>query len=166
MKKLLLLPILLFSLTSFSQTGRKSPHDTVSSKDNNITVTYGRPYKKGRVVFGTLEKYGQVWRLGADEATTITFKKDTKFGDTRIPAGTYTMFAIPEEKTWTIILNSELGQWGAFGYEKIKDKNVARFNIPTHYLDSPIEQLSIRFEEDEQMVIEWNVVRVFIPISY
>jgi hypothetical protein len=165
MKKLFLIPALFISLAVFSQEGRKSPHDTVSSLDNNITVTYGRPYKKGRVVFGTLEKYGKVWRLGADEATTISFRKETQFGDTRVPAGTYTLFAIPEENSWTLILNSVLGQWGAFSYEKNKDKNVARFQVPTHYLDSAVEQLSIRFEE-QQMVIEWDVVRVFVPFSY
>ncbi len=165
MKKLLLLPVLLFSLVSFSQNERKSPHDTVSTEDKDITVTYGRPYKKGRVVFGTLEKYGKVWRLGADEATTISFAKDTKFGGAQIPAGTYTMFAIPEEKEWVLILNSVLGQWGAFSYEKNQDKNVARITVPTNHLDTPIEQLTIRFEEDDLLIIEWDVVRVLVPIS-
>jgi hypothetical protein len=162
MKKLLLLPLLFLSVSGFSQE-RKSPHDTVSTKD--VTVTYGRPYKKGRVVFGTLVPYGEVWRLGADEATTISFAKDTRFGDSNIPAGTYTLFAIPEENEWTLILNSVLGQWGAFSYEKNKDKNIARFNIPATHLDSPIQQLTIRFEDEELMVIEWDTVRVLIPIS-
>lgn len=163
MRKILLIPVLFISMLSFGQQERKSPHDTVSTKD--ITVTYGRPFKKGRVVFGILEKYGKVWRLGADEATTISFAKDTRFGGQLIPAGTYTMFAIPEEKEWTLILNSVLGQWGAFSYEKNKDQNVARFNVPTHNLDTPIEQLTIRFEEDDLMVIEWDVVRVMVPIQ-
>lgn len=164
MKKLILIPVLLFAILAVGQE-RKSPHDTVSTADGDITVTYGRPYKKGRVVFGTLEKYGNVWRLGADEATTISFKKDTKFGGVNIPAGTYTLFAIPEEKNWALILNSQLGQWGAFAYEKNKEKNVARFSVPTHSLDAPVEQLTIRFEEDDQMTIEWDLVRVFIPFS-
>lgn len=163
MKKLILIPVLLFSLFSFGQQQRKSPHDTVSTED--VTVTYGRPYKKGRVVFGTLEKYGNVWRLGADEATTIRFKKDVTFGNASVPAGTYTMFAIPYEKEWVIILNSVLGQWGAFKYEENKDKNVARITVQTHHIDSPVEQLTIRFDDDGTMVIEWDVVRVFIPIK-
>ena len=165
MKKLLLLPILLCSIISFGQGERKSPHDTLSSSDGNITVTYGRPYKKGREVFGTLVPYGKVWRLGADEATTISFAGETRFGNTMIPAGTYTLFAIPTDKNWTFILNSQLGQWGAFSYEKNKDKDVAQIVVPTHHLDSPIEQFTIRFTDEGQMVLEWDVVRVYIPVG-
>src|SRR5436189_1888840 len=100
----------------------KSPHETADSK--NISVTYGRPYKKGRDIFGGLEKYGKVWRTGADSATHITFKKDGTFGGKAVKAGTYTLFTIPNEKEWTIILNGELKQWGAFAYEQNKSKDI------------------------------------------
>ena len=165
MKKLLLVPVLLCSLISFGQGERKSPHDTLSSGDGNITVTYGRPYKKGREVFGTLVPYGKVWRLGADEATTISFARETSFGKKIIPAGTYTLFAIPADKQWTFIINKQLGQWGAFSYEKNKDQDLAQFTVPAHHLDSPIEQFTIRFSDEGQMVLEWDVVRVYIPIG-
>src|SRR6201985_2932184 len=105
-----------------AQQPRKSPHDTLRTKD--ITVTYGRPYKKGRDIFGKLEPYGKVYRVGADEATTITFKTDGTFGGKPVKAGTYTLFAIPNEKEWTVILNGQLKQWGAFDYDKYKDKDV------------------------------------------
>ena len=99
----------LFVLPACSQS-RKSPHETVEG--DNIKVSYGRPYKKGREVFGGLEKYGKVWRTGADEATEITFTKDGTFGGKPVKAGTYTLFTIPEKDKWTVILNSQLGTVG------------------------------------------------------
>ncbi len=162
MRKILFALALLLPVTGFSQ-GPKSPHDTVSMKD--VTVTYGRPYKKGRVIFGGLEAYGKVWRLGADQATTISFTKNTKFGDAEVPAGTYTLFALPTENEWTLILNSVLGQWGAFSYEKNKEKNVARVNVPVKKLDNVIEQLTIRFEKNKFMVIEWDQTQVEVTVK-
>lgn len=164
MKKLLLLLAVFTAVNSYAQEGRKSPHDTVNSV--NASVTYGRPYKNGRNVFGELEKYGKVWRVGADEATTITFKKDVKIGDKEVKAGTYTLFAIPNENEWTIIINSALGQWGAFSYVKTKDKDVAHINVPVKKLDNIIEQLTIRFAENNAMIIEWDKTQVIVPLSY
>ncbi len=161
MKKILLLAGILFTTTCFAQN--KSPHDTVSMDD--VTVTYGRPYKKGRVVFGELEKFGKVWRVGADQATTIKFSKDTKFGDVDVPAGTYTLFALLNEKEWTIILNSVLGQWGAFSYDKNKDKNVAEVTVPVKKLDTTVEQLTIRFEKGKTMNIKWAETQVKVPVK-
>lgn len=165
MKQLLLL-LSVFMITHSCNAqggGKKSPHDTVSSK--NTTVTYGRPYKKGRVIFGELEKYGKVWRVGADEATTIKFASDVKFGGVDVKAGTYTLFAIPGETEWTLILNSQLGQWGAYNYEKNKDKDIAAVKVPVQKLDMPVEQLTIRFIESGAMVIEWDMTRVLVTIN-
>ena len=141
-----------------------SPHDTVENKD--LKITYGRPYKKGRVIFGELEKYGNVWRTGADEATEITFKKDGEFGDHKVKAGTYTLFTIPNEKEWTIILNSQIKQWGAFSYEKYKDKDVLKFNVPVKKLDKVVEQHTIRLVKDKAIIIEWDQSQVSIPIDF
>ncbi len=143
---------------------RKSPHDTVSN--DKATVTYGRPYKNNRDVFGGLEKFGKVWRVGADEATTISFNSDVKFGGKGVKAGTYTLFAIPYENEWTIILNSQLGQWGAYSYEKHKDKDVERITVPVKKLDEVVEQLTIRFAENDHLLIEWDKTQVEIPLSF
>ncbi len=164
MKQLLLLLAAFITFSCNAQNGsRKSPHDTVSSK--NTTVTYGRPYKKGRVVFGELEKYGKIWRVGADEATTIRFAKDVKFGGADVKAGTYTLFAIPGETEWTIILNTQLGQWGAYSYEKNKDKDIASVKVVPQKLDLAVEQLTIRFIESGALVIEWDMTRVVVPVN-
>jgi len=164
MKHLLfaLIAIITFSACGQAQ-GRKSPHDTVSTA--NVTVTYGRPYKKGRDIFGSLEKYGVVYRVGADEATTITFSKDGKFGGKEIKAGTYTLFAIPNENEWTIILNSQLKQWGAFSYEKNKDKDVLQVTVPVHKLDAVVEQLTISFPK-KVLRIEWDKTQVDVPLAF
>ena len=159
----LLAAITIFTGSSCAQGGRKSPHDTVSSKQ--VSVTYGRPYKKGRVIFGDLEKYGKVWRVGADEATQITFNQDTKFGGQAVPKGTYALFAIPEEKEWTIILNSQLGQWGAYSYDKNKDKDVLKIKVPVKKLSDPVEQLTIK-PEASALVISWDQTQVSVPLSY
>jgi hypothetical protein len=166
MKKLLVLASMAIVFTScFSQGERKraSPHETVSN--DNVSVTYGRPYKKGRVIFGELEKYGKVWRTGADEATEITFKKDGLFGGKPVKAGTYTLFTIPNPDEWTIILNSELNQWGAYNYEKIKHKNVLEIKAAAKKTETVIEQLTISLD-DGSMTIAWDQTAVVIPMEF
>jgi hypothetical protein len=161
--------MILFSLTAwvvFSSCGDKkpvSPHETASGQD--ISVRYGRPYKKGRVIFGGLEPYGKVYRCGADSATTVTFEKDAVFGGKPVKAGTYTLFVIPNEQNWTIILNGQLGQWGAFDYEKYKDKDVLHTEVPVKKVDPPIEQLTISLPPSS-MIIEWDNVQVSVPVSF
>lgn len=162
----LLAALTLITSTSCAQGGprqRASPHDTISTK--HVTVTYGRPYKKGRIIFGELEKYGKVWRVGADEATEITFKQDAKFGGEAVKQGTYTLFAIPEENEWTIILNSQLKQWGAYGYEKAKDKDVLKIKVPSKKISDVVEQLTIK-ADNTALTISWDQTSVSIPMSF
>lgn len=165
MKKLMLFAAVTMIMTSCMAQGkeRKSPHDTVSTA--NIKVTYGRPYKKGRDIFGGLEKYGKVWRTGADEATEITFAKDGTFGGKPVKAGTYTLFTIPGESDWTVILNSELKQWGAFGYDKIKDKDVLKVTVPAKKTPAPVEQLTISLPPNN-LVIAWDNTEVAVPYKF
>jgi hypothetical protein len=161
MKRILTILSFFIAVTAFSQS-RKSPHDTISSK--NITLTYGRPSLHGRVIFGELVKYGQVWRLGADEATTISFTNDTKFGGVSVPAGTFTLFALVNENEWTFIFNSVPGQWGAFAYEKNKEKDLVHVTVPVNRSETPVEQLTIRVADDGFLLIEWDLVKVIVPI--
>ena len=165
MKNILLFSfaLVLGSVVSAQPSHPGSPHDTLRTKD--ITVTYGRPYKKGRDIFGKLEPYGKVYRVGADEATQITFAKDATFGGKPVKAGTYTLCAIPNEKTWTIILNSQLGQWGAFKYDQYKDKDVVHVDVPVVTLASPVEQLTIGMSGKE-LTISWDKTWVAIPVKF
>jgi len=166
MNKLFIIPVLvcLMATTAFAQgEKRASPHDTVKGK--YVEVTYGRPYKKGRDVFGALVPYGEVWRTGADEATQITFKKDGTFGGKPVMAGTYTLFTIPTEKGWTIILNSKLGQWGAFGYEKAKTKDVLHAIVSPGKTNKSVEQFTIS-AQDDALLMEWDMTSVSIPMKF
>jgi hypothetical protein len=162
--KNLLLVIAAFVTISANAQGGGSPHETVSS--DNVSVTYGRPYKKGRDIFGGLVPYNEVWRLGADKATQITFSKDVKFAGKPVKAGTYTLFAIPTEKEWEFILNSQLDQWGAFSYEKNKDKDVLHVKVPASKIEDVVDQFTIRFPSKTLMVLEWDKTQVSLPISF
>ena len=161
MKKFLLSGVILVMAVAISCA--QSPK--ASAEGKGVKVNYGQPSKKGRVIFGGLEPYGKVWRAGANNATEITFEKDVKFGGKSIKAGTYTLFATPNEKEWTIILNSELKQWGAYKYEEIKAKDVVHVTVPVKKLDNVVEQLTYRFTDKNALVIEWDQTQVTIPIE-
>lgn len=100
-----------------------SPRDSVSGKAGGATITinYGSPSVKGRKIWGGLVPYNQVWRTGANEATTFTTTKDIMVEGKKLPAGEYGFFAIPTATTWTLIFNSVPKQWGAFKYDASKD---------------------------------------------
>ena len=171
MKKLFsfALLMLLGATTIFAQNSKKgnyvgkggTPHEVV--KGTNVTVSYGRPYKKGRDIFGGLEAYGKVWRVGADEATEITFDKGVVFGGKQVSAGTYTLFATPDKNEWTIILNTTLGQWGAYSHDASKD--LAQIKVPVKHLDKVVEQLTIT-PKDNELVIEWDKTSVTVPMRF
>jgi len=164
MKKTFFLFAVLFSgLIAVAQPSHpNSPHDTLSAK--NLKVTYGRPYKKGRVIFGELEKYGEVWRCGADEATEITFLKDVSFAGKPVKAGTYTLFVIPNEKTWTIILNGDTKYWGT-QYAQHKAKDVLHVDVPVTKLPATVEQLTIK-STATGLTIAWDQTQVSVPLSF
>ncbi|MEB0263785.1 MULTISPECIES: DUF2911 domain-containing protein [unclassified Mucilaginibacter] len=92
-----------------------------------ITITYSRPNVKSRKIFGGINPYGQVWRTGANWATTITFSENVLVEGNKVPAGTYSLFSIPEKNSWTIILNKTVKQWGAYSYKQ--DADLVRFNV-------------------------------------
>lgn len=147
---------------------QKSPTDisyAKSSRDGkpDIKVIYNRPQKKDREIFGKLVPYGKVWRTGADEATEIKLFKDYKLGDKVVKAGTYSLFTIPGEKEWTIILNSDLDSWGAYSYDESKD--VARINVPVTEGKS-VEAFSIAFKPVDKgyhMMMGWDTALVEVP---
>ncbi|QJD78807.1 DUF2911 domain-containing protein [Spirosoma rhododendri] len=169
MKKLAVLFTLLFAVVSLVQAQDKkppmSPKITAESPDKNIKVIYGQPSKRGRVIFGEngLEKYGKVWRTGANEATEVTFKSDVMFGGKMVKAGTYTLYTIPNAKEWDVLLNSTLGQWGAYDYEKIKGSDVAMVKVPVSMNKTPIEKLTIT-PANSSIAIAWDNMTVSVPV--
>jgi hypothetical protein len=121
----------------------KSPADVVLSPrrgDKVVKIVYSRPQLKGRSV-SKLAPAGKVWRTGANEAVQITFYKDVTFGGKNVKAGTYSLFTIPGDNEWTVIINSATNDWGAFAYSK--DKDVARVKGKVSKSDKVIEAFSM-----------------------
>lgn len=161
MKKIFLLAAFaMFYSLGFSQS---SPRATAEA--DNVSISYGQPSKKERKIFGELVPFNKVWRAGANEATEITFKEDMNFGGKPIKAGTYSLFINPTETEWTIILNPELKQWGSFNYDKIKEKDVLSVTVPAKPTGSIVEKLTYRFDDNNNLVIEWDDTMVEIPIN-
>jgi Protein of unknown function (DUF2911) len=136
-----------------------------------IHINYNRPYKKGRVIFGGLEPYGKVWRTGANEATTIEINKDIKVKGNLLKAGSYSLFTIPGEQTWSVIFNSETGQWG-INFDGIANRDpkndVLTVEVPAVQQEKVIEQFTISIErmgEDMEIVLLWDKTLVSIPFS-
>lgn len=147
---------------SFAQPNHPhSPHDTVRSKD--ITIYYGRPYKKGREIFGHLEPYGKTYRCGADEPTTLVFSKDFSFDGHPMKAGKYSMFAVPEKDHWTVILNSNTTMWGT-EHDRHADQDVLKVDVPVHNLSTPVEQLTMT-TNDHEITLAWDTVKVIVPVK-
>jgi hypothetical protein len=163
MKKLLLNLVFMLCGTMLFAQEQLSPK--IVAKSNNLEISYGQPSKRNRVIFGDIVPYNEIWRAGANEATEVTFKKDGEFAGAPVKAGTYTLFAIPSEKEWTIILNSQLGQWGTYEYEKSKTKNVAEVKVPVHGLDKVQEKLTYEVS-DSSLNIAWDKTGVDIPLKF
>lgn len=156
------------------QTKKASPEETITyylggADSLQVDVTYCRPYKKGRAIFGGLVPYDKVWRTGANEATTFTVNKDIRFGGVPVKAGTYTLWTLPGTDTWTVYLNSKMYSWGVdFDGNAQRDPaaDAAAATVPVSHLPQPLEQFTIRIEEDStRLVLEWDDVRVAVPIT-
>ncbi len=151
-----------------NEEARPSPNAVVGQTigTTDVTVTYGRPSVRDRDIFGDLVPYDAVWRAGANEATTITFSDDVMFGGESVPAGTYALFTIPGEETWTVILNSEANQWGAMNHDAAKD--VTRVEV-TPEAATAAEMMTFYFDTvsdtEGMLVLHWNETRVPITIA-
>lgn len=137
----------------------------------SVKITYSRPSVRGRLIFGpeeqkALQPYGKYWRLGANEATEITFSRDVLFNGQPVKGGTYRMFAFPGPTEFEIGLNSELGKWGA--YEPDYKKDVLRTKVPVEKNSSPVEQYTISLApagEGINIVFEWSDTRFVVPVK-
>ena len=132
-----------------------------------VRVIYSRPQKEGRAIFNGLVEYGQVWRLGANEATEIELYRDVKIRDKKLSKGRYTIYAIPTASEWTIIFNKDTDIWGAFKYNEKND--VLRVDVPVQKSPVVAEAFSIQFTKSTagaDMMMAWDDVIVTLPISF
>lgn len=173
MKKSIFTFLLLnFSLLVFAQQYNipaVSPRQVVEQQFSitKISIDYGRPAVKGRVIFGDLVPFGEVWRAGANEATKITFGQEVLFGGQKVKKGTYALYIVPQEKEWKIILNKGVNNWGAFNYDAKDD--VVSTTVPIKKMNEKMERFTINFEDitDEKLnlVFEWDKTRADVPIE-
>ena len=108
-----------------------------------------------------------MWRTGANEATEITLTRDMTIGEKEIKAGTYSIFTIPDDKEWVIILNSDLGQWGSYNYNNKTD--VERWTVPVSILPSVKEKFTISVETRNNLadlIFAWDNVKVSLPVVF
>ncbi|GGZ67803.1 DUF2911 domain-containing protein [Algibacter mikhailovii] len=152
---------------------RLSPKDTVEFKLNDLKleVFYNRPYKKGRDVFGALVPFNQVWRTGANEATTFKTNSPLKIKGNSLNAGKYTLWTVPKDSTWTIIFNSKQYSWGVNAQmQPMWDPNydVINVEVPVQKLDDSVEQFTIGFDNSTDklfLTLAWDDVKVAVPLK-
>ena len=146
----------------------KSPMDAASFpssyKESNkvVKVVYSRPQLKGRTV-ASLVPADKVWRTGANEASVITFYKDVTFGGKAVAAGSYTLFTIPGDKNWTVILSSASNVWGSYFYKESED--VARVSGKVSNSDEAVEAFSMMFDKDMSLQMAWGNTVVSVAIK-
>ncbi len=151
-------------------TKKASPERTAlyESGDTQLKVWYSSPSKKDRDIFGGLVPYEKVWRTGANEATEFTSNVDFVFGGQELDAGTYTLWTIPYEGEWQVILNSKMYDWGVdWDLNALREAefDVANVNVPVEPLDKVVEQFTIDFEGNVKLTMAWDKSKVSVPIS-
>lgn len=142
---------------------------TTRYKDAYVKITYSQPRKRGRTVFGNgnLVPYGKVWRTGANEATEITTTHNILINNQPLPAGTYSIFTIPRDDEWTVIINADVGLWGSYNYNPKRD--VIRFNVPVLTNTAIFEAFTMIFESRNELadlLIMWDDVKIVIPVKF
>lgn len=142
------------------------PKLTTKKSSPVARVIYSRPHKQNRKIFGNLIKYGERWRLGANEATEIELFRPVTIQEKTVPKGRYVLYCIPETDRWTIVFNSNLFSWGL---NLDTSKDLYRFAIPVQVKNQSVEYFSMVFqttEEGADLVMAWDNIEARLPIQY
>jgi hypothetical protein len=164
----MLLVILTFALLAACQEKRPSPAASAScsfSDGKTIKTDYSSPRVKGRKIFGGLVPYGEVWRLGANEATTLVTTANLTAGGKDIPAGSYTLFAVPALDQWTLVISKKTGEWG-IPYPDGND--LARIDMKASSTSSPVENFTISYDQKRGSCVlnaAWENTKATIEFS-
>ena len=175
-QKAFLLPLfLLLAVCSFGQQKPAtkatppplSPPATAETTvhGKKISIAYSRPSMRGRKIMGGLVPYGQVWRTGANSATTLTTDADLTIGGVPVPKGTYTLYSLPSDGTWKLIINKETGQSGT-KYDQSQD--LARVDMRKDELSKPVETFQISFEPEKDpqwLILQWEKTKLSVPVA-
>jgi hypothetical protein len=168
-KRIALLALLTFVLTAAAFAQKPSPAASAScdlGAGKSVKTDYSSPRMKGRKIYGDLVPFGQVWRTGANEATTLVTSSAITVGGKAVPAGSYTIFTVPTADKWTLIINKKTGEWGIpYKYES---DELARVDMKVSKLPSPLENFTISYEKGGSgctMNIDWDTTRASVDIS-
>ena len=169
-KRIALLALFGFVATIASFAQKPSPPASATCDlgggGTSVKIDYSSPRMRGRKIYGELVPFGQVWRTGANEATTFVASGDIKVGGTSVPAGSYTIFTVPTADKWTLIINKKTGEWGIpYKYES---DELARIDMKVSKLPSPVENFNISFEKSGggcRMHIDWETTRASVDIK-
>src|ERR1700688_1677740 len=132
----------------------------------SVTIDYASPRAKGRKIYGELVPFGQVWRTGANEATTLLTPVDLTIGGTAVPAGSYTIFTVPNKDKWTLVISKKTGEWGTDYPGQVND--LARVDMKVSTLPAPVENFTISFEKagsGANLNIDWDTTRASVMVS-
>jgi hypothetical protein len=152
---------------------RKSPIDTVKLVENDLEleVVYNRPSKRGRDIFGGLVPYNEVWRTGANEATTFKTTKALKIYSDSLPAGKYTLWTIPNDTLWVVMFNSKQYPWGVDAKMRPlrdPDFDVINLFVPVEHINKTVEQFTIGFNntlDSISLTMVWDDIKIGIPLD-
>jgi hypothetical protein len=132
----------------------------------SVTIDYSSPRAKGRKIYGELVPFGQVWRTGANEATTLVTPVDLTIGGTAVPAGSYTIFTVPNKDKWSLVISKKTGEWGTDYPGQTND--LARVDMKVSTLPSPADNFTISFEKSgsgANLNIDWETTRASVAVS-
>jgi hypothetical protein len=161
----------LFSTAALAQMGKSRPSPPASATcdlggGKTIKTDYSSPRMKGRKIYGDLVPLGEVWRTGANDATTFVTSTDVRVGGKDVPAGSYTIFTVPNADKWTLIINKKTGEWGIpYKYES---DELARVDMKVSKLPSPVEDFTISYVKSGNgctMNIDWETTRASVDIT-
>src|ERR1700675_678448 len=162
---------ILFTTAAFAQMGGGKPSPAASATcdlggGKTIKTDYSSPRMKGRKIYGGLVPFGEVWRTGANAATTFVTSSDVVVGGKTVPAGSYTLFTVPSADKWTLIINKKTGEWGIpYKYE---GDELARVDMKVSKLPSAVENFTISYEKSGSgctLNIDWENTRASVDIS-
>ena len=173
MKKIAITVLFVFALCLISsaqdKSQRPSPPEQAQCKlsdGKTITVDYSSPRAKGRKIFGELVPFGQVWRTGANEATTFVTNTSLSTEGRDIPAGNYTIFTVPDQNKWTLIVSKKTGEWGIpYKYES---EELARIPMSVSKTSAPVENFTIKFDQGGgacTLNISWEETQASVKLS-
>jgi Protein of unknown function (DUF2911) len=151
--------------------GRVSPYDstTVALGDAQGKVCYGRPSRLGRTIFGDLIPFGEIWRTGANEPTTVHLPVAASIAGIAVEPGSYSLYTVPGETEWQVVVNRSTSQWGIESqYAGVEAQEVGRAAVPAERTESPVEQFTIGSAPTAtgaELLLEWENTRVRIPVN-